>query len=102
MICTAFTILRFIPPRLLFGVVAIVLALVGILIFLKRMESAAVQSTVSKIERANDAANQKADNAEADIGRRFDDCRRDGGAWDRAQRMCIAPAHSSAVRRDPR
>jgi hypothetical protein len=81
---------------------AIIAALGGALYFRQHFINQGASNATSAIERANDAANDKADTAETDYYQRFDQCRSAGGTWDRAHRACLAGSGDKTLRRDPR
>ena len=84
MIASAVAFLRLIPPRMLFTGIAIVVALAAILWFIKSRENAAVERATSKIERANDAAKERFNDARDEVNRCYDG----GGTWNRFERVC--------------
>ena len=95
-------LLSIVPLRGWLIISAIVAALGGSLYVYHHLIDIGAQRATAKIERANDAANQNADQAETDYYQRFDQCRSAGGTWDRANRMCLAGSGNKALRRDPR
>ncbi|MGO4334946.1 hypothetical protein AB4037_08525 [Labrys sp. KB_33_2] len=95
-------LLALVPARAWAAIVGIALVLMAAVGFVKHIQHSAADNAVQKIERANDAANQNADQAETDYYQRFDQCRSAGGSWDRANRVCLTGPGDKTLRRDPR
>ena len=102
MIATALALLRVVPLRGWLIIGAIIAGLAGALYFRQHFINQGASNATSVIERANNAANQNADQAETDYYQRFDQCRSAGGNWDRANRVCLPGSGQSPLRRDPR
>ena len=91
-----------ISPKGWLIIAGIVLAITAALYFRQHFINQGARNATSAIERANDAANQSADQAETDYYQRFDQCRASGGSWDRANRVCLTGSGDKTLRRDPR
>ncbi|WP_454812853.1 hypothetical protein [Labrys neptuniae] len=102
MMAAALALLRVVPLRGWLIIGAIIVALGGALYFRQHFINQGASNATSVIERANNAANQNADQAETDYYQRFDQCRSAGGSWDRANRLCLTGSGDKALRRDPR
>mgnify|MGYP001592867132 CR=1 FL=1 len=84
MIAAAVTLIRLVPPRLAFNALAILVAMVSLLYFVKARERAATANATANIERANHAASERFSEASEAVSR----CYGTGGDWDRFERLC--------------
>lgn len=66
MIAAAFAVLRLIPPRLLFTVIAIVVALAALLWFIKRHDAAVIERAAIKQNQINQEKHDAATKADSD------------------------------------
>ncbi|MDZ5453242.1 hypothetical protein [Labrys sp. ZIDIC5] len=84
MIATALTLFRVIPGRGWLTIAAIAAALAGALYFRQHFINQGAIDAAAKIERANDAAKDRFNDASDQVNR----CYAAGGDWDRFERVC--------------
>jgi hypothetical protein len=93
-------LLGLIPFRVWAYGAAIFAIVAGIGIAIHHFESVGAADATAKIERANDASRDAANQEQDKVGKAFDACMASGGVWNRAGLVCNAAPDHSPMRSD--